>query len=72
MGVNWIFAPVLDINNNPGNPVISTRSYGEDPHLVARMGVAFVRGAQESGVLATGKHFPGHGDTSVDSIFPCQ
>jgi beta-N-acetylhexosaminidase len=67
IGVNWIFAPVVDINNNPANPVINIRSYGEDPELVARMGSAFVRGAQESGVLATGKHFPGHGDTGVDS-----
>jgi beta-N-acetylhexosaminidase len=67
IGVNWIFAPVLDVNNNPANPVISIRSYGEDPELVARLGAAFVRGAQETGVLATGKHFPGHGDTAVDS-----
>ncbi len=67
MGVHWIFAPVLDVNNNPANPVINIRSYGEDPYLVARLGAAFVHGAQEAGVLATGKHFPGHGDTSVDS-----
>src|SRR2546426_484735 len=67
MGVNWIFAPVLDVNNNPSNPVINIRSFGEDAELVARLGVAFVRGAQQAGVLATGKHFPGHGDTGVDS-----
>ncbi len=67
IGVNWIFAPVLDINNNPGNPVINIRSYGEDPELVAKLGAAFIRGAQEAGVLATAKHFPGHGDTAVDS-----
>jgi beta-N-acetylhexosaminidase len=67
LGVNWIFAPVLDVNNNPANPVINIRSYGEDPELVARLGAAFIRGAQESGVLATAKHFPGHGDTAVDS-----
>ena len=67
IGVNWIFAPVLDVNSNPHNPVINIRSYGEDPALVARLGAAFVRGAQQSGVLTTGKHFPGHGDTSVDS-----
>jgi beta-N-acetylhexosaminidase len=67
LGVNWIFAPVLDINNNPGNPVINIRSYGEDPELVAKLGTAFIRGAQEAGVLATAKHFPGHGDTAVDS-----
>ncbi len=67
LGVNWIFAPDLDVNSNPSNPVINIRSYGEDPQLVANLGAAFVRGAQESGVLATGKHFPGHGDTAVDS-----
>lgn len=67
LGVNWIFAPVLDINNNPSNPVINIRSYGEDPELVARLGSAFIHGAQEGRVLATAKHFPGHGDTAVDS-----
>jgi len=67
LGVNWIFAPVLDINSNPANPVINIRSYGEDPELVAKLGAAFIRGAQEAGVMATAKHFPGHGDTTVDS-----
>ena len=67
IGVNWIFAPVLDVNNNPANPVINIRSYGEDPELVAKLGTAFIRGAQEAGVMATAKHFPGHGDTAVDS-----
>jgi beta-N-acetylhexosaminidase len=67
IGVNWIFAPVLDVNNNPANPVINIRSYGEDPKLVAKLGAAFIRGAQEAGVMATAKHFPGHGDTAVDS-----
>lgn len=67
LGVNWIFAPVLDVNNNPANPVINIRSYGEDPELVARLGAAFIRGTQEAGVMATAKHFPGHGDTTVDS-----
>ncbi len=67
LGVNWIFAPVVDVNNNPANPVINIRSYGEDPETVARMGAAFVAGAQQAGVLATAKHFPGHGDTEVDS-----
>jgi beta-N-acetylhexosaminidase len=67
LGVNWIFAPVLDVNNNPANPVINIRSYGEDPELVAKLGSAFIRGAQEAGVMATAKHFPGHGDTAVDS-----
>jgi beta-N-acetylhexosaminidase len=66
-GVHVVFAPVVDVNNNPGNPIINTRSYGADPALVARMAAAHVRGLQEHGVVATLKHFPGHGDTSVDS-----
>lgn len=66
-GVHLLFAPVLDVNSNPDNPVIATRSFGGDPDLVARMGRAFVRGAREGGAFATGKHFPGHGDTSTDS-----
>ena len=67
MGVHLPFAPVLDVNNNPDNPIINIRSFGEDPEAVATMGVSFVRGLQEHGVVATGKHFPGHGDTEVDS-----
>ncbi|HEY9283629.1 MAG TPA: glycoside hydrolase family 3 N-terminal domain-containing protein [Pyrinomonadaceae bacterium] len=67
LGVHQIFAPVVDVNNNAQNPVINVRSYGEDPRLVAQMAAAFVRGAQCGGVIATAKHFPGHGDTSVDS-----
>ena len=67
VGVHLPFAPVLDVNNNPDNPVIATRSFGEDPAEVARLGSAFVRGLQEHGAIATGKHFPGHGDTGVDS-----
>jgi beta-N-acetylhexosaminidase len=67
LGVHWIFAPVMDVNSNPNNPVISVRSFGEDPDLVARLGSAFIRGAKSGGVLTTAKHFPGHGDTSVDS-----
>ena len=67
LGVNWIFAPVVDVNNNPANPVINIRAYGEDPRVVGRLGAAFVAGAQRAGVLATAKHFPGHGDTAVDS-----
>ncbi len=67
LGVNWIFAPVVDVNNNPANPVINIRAYGEDPQRVGRLGAAFVAGAQQAGVLATAKHFPGHGDTEVDS-----
>lgn len=67
LGINVDFAPVCDINSNPRNPVIGTRSFGEDPKLVARLSTAFVRGLQNSGVAATAKHFPGHGDTSSDS-----
>jgi len=67
MGVHLPFAPVLDVNNNPDNPIINIRSFGEDPDAVAAMGVMFVRGLQDNGVVATGKHFPGHGDTEVDS-----
>jgi len=66
-GVHFLFSPVLDVNSNPDNPVIATRAFGGDPDLVARLGSAFVRGAHEGGVLTTGKHFPGHGDTSSDS-----
>ncbi|MEP6691372.1 MAG: glycoside hydrolase family 3 N-terminal domain-containing protein [Gemmatimonadaceae bacterium] len=67
LGVHLDFTPVLDVNNNPANPVISTRSFGEDPRQVARLGAAEIRGLQEHGMLATGKHFPGHGDTETNS-----
>jgi beta-glucosidase-like glycosyl hydrolase len=67
IGVHVNFAPVADVNNNPRNPVINTRSFGEDPELVGRLASAYVRGLQSAGVLATLKHFPGHGDTDVDS-----
>jgi beta-N-acetylhexosaminidase len=67
VGVNWVYAPVSDVNNNPQNPIINTRSYGENPQQVAEYVSEFIRGAQENGVLATAKHFPGHGDTSSDS-----
>ncbi|GAB5521892.1 MAG: glycoside hydrolase family 3 N-terminal domain-containing protein [Rhodothermales bacterium] len=67
IGVNLLFAPVVDVNNNPDNPIINTRSYGEDPLLVGQMAAAFVRGAQAEGVATTLKHFPGHGNTAVDS-----
>ena len=67
MGVHWIFAPVMDVNNNPENPVINIRAFGGDPADVSRLGVAFIRGAQAGGALTTAKHFPGHGDTDVDS-----
>jgi len=67
LGINVDFAPVCDVNSNPRNPVIGTRSFGEDPKLVARLSAAFIGGLQNSGVAATAKHFPGHGDTSSDS-----
>lgn len=67
LGVNQIFAPVLDVNNNPDNPVINVRSYSADPNIVAEYATQFMLGAESVGVLATGKHFPGHGDTNVDS-----
>ncbi|HLM57887.1 MAG TPA: glycoside hydrolase family 3 N-terminal domain-containing protein, partial [Pyrinomonadaceae bacterium] len=67
LGVNWLFGPVADINNNPDNPVINVRSFGEDPRRVAEFVAAAVGGAREGGALSTVKHFPGHGDTAVDS-----
>ncbi len=66
-GIHLVFAPVVDVNNNPANPVINTRSFGEDPATVARFSAAFVRGLQSAGAAATAKHFPGHGDTDTDS-----
>ena len=67
IGVQVNFGPVVDVNDNPRNPVINTRSYGEDPALVSRLGSAYVRGLQDGGMIATLKHFPGHGNTDVDS-----
>lgn len=67
LGINFNLAPVLDVNNNPDNPVIGVRSFGEDPELVANLGTAYVQGLQDTGTAATAKHFPGHGDTAVDS-----
>ena len=67
VGIQVNFAPTVDVNNNPGNPVINVRSFGEDPERVARLTAQWVRGSHEAGVLATAKHFPGHGDTDVDS-----
>ena len=67
IGVNHVLAPVADVNVDPDNPVINTRSFGEDPQDVARFVAAFVKGVQSENVLATAKHFPGHGDTHVDS-----
>jgi beta-glucosidase-like glycosyl hydrolase len=66
-GVNMNLAPVLDVNNNPLNPVINTRSFGSDPRLVSDLGAAYIEGLQESRCVAVGKHFPGHGDTDKDS-----
>ena len=66
-GVQWIFAPDADVNNNPDNPIINIRSFGEDPDDVAKYVREFVRGVEENGALSTAKHFPGHGDVSVDS-----
>jgi beta-N-acetylhexosaminidase len=67
VGIHHIYAPVLDVNNNPKNPVINVRSFGEDPQAVAKFGTAFIDGIQSEHVIATAKHFPGHGDTDVDS-----
>ena len=67
VGVNMNMAPVLDVHSNPENPVIGDRAYGTDPEIVAELGLAAVRGLQGKGVVACGKHFPGHGDTSTDS-----
>lgn len=67
MGVHQNYAPVADINNNPLNPIINVRSFGEDPELVGEMSTAYVRGMQDGGLIATVKHFPGHGDTATDS-----
>jgi beta-glucosidase-like glycosyl hydrolase/CubicO group peptidase (beta-lactamase class C family) len=67
LGFHWCFAPVLDVNVNPKNPIIGVRSFGSDPAAVARLGAAFAAGVRSTGVLPCGKHFPGHGDVSVDS-----
>ncbi len=67
LGINVNFAPVLDVNSNPANPVIGNRSFGEDPQRVAALGVAYSKGLEDGGVMSVGKHFPGHGDTTTDS-----
>ena len=67
LGINWNFAPVLDVNSNPANPVIAERSFGSDPHAVAKLAQAWLRGAAREGVACCVKHFPGHGDTHTDS-----
>ncbi|MDP8245050.1 MAG: glycoside hydrolase family 3 protein [Candidatus Hinthialibacter antarcticus] len=67
IGVNWVFAPVMDVNINPVNPIINTRSYSGDPECVAAMAQQAIRGLHKGGVISCGKHFPGHGDTSLDT-----
>ena len=67
VGIHWVFAPVLDVNTHPANPIVNVRSYGSDANDVARFGAAFVRGATRARVLTAAKHFPGHGDTNLDS-----
>ena len=69
LGINVNFGPVLDVNNNPGNPVIGVRSFSSDPNLVGELGSAMTQGIQQQGVASTAKHFPGHGDTAVDSHY---
>jgi beta-N-acetylhexosaminidase len=67
IGIDLSFAPVLDVHSNPANPVIGDRAFSADPHLVAELGVAMMRGLHAGGMISCGKHFPGHGDTAVDS-----
>ncbi|MEO1520995.1 MAG: glycoside hydrolase family 3 N-terminal domain-containing protein [Cyanobacteria bacterium J06633_2] len=67
IGINWILAPVVDVNNNPHNPVINVRAFGDTPDAVGELAAAFINGAHQHAVLTSAKHFPGHGDTSVDS-----
>ena len=69
IGVHWNFVPVADVNSNPANPIINTRSFGEDPEQVGDLVAAYVEGAHEGGMLVTAKHFPGHGDTATDSHY---
>lgn len=69
IGIHCNFAPVLDINNNPSNPVIGSRSFGDEREMVTNSAMAYMRGMQDNHVLASGKHFPGHGDTDTDSHF---
>ena len=67
LGIHMILAPILDVNNNPNNPIINLRAYGDNPELVSSFGKEFIRGIQDHGLYACAKHFPGHGNTSVDS-----
>ncbi len=67
IGINWLLAPVVDVNNNPDNPVINIRAFGEDSEIVCQLTTAFIEGAKSYPILTTAKHFPGHGDTATDS-----
>ena len=67
IGINWLLAPVVDVNNNPDNPVINIRAFGESPEVVSALSTAFITGAKSYPILTTAKHFPGHGDTTTDS-----
>ncbi|MBE9189467.1 beta-glucosidase [Gloeocapsopsis crepidinum LEGE 06123] len=67
IGINWVLAPVVDVNNNPANPVINVRAFGETPEIVSQLTTAFIQGAKKYPVLTAAKHFPGHGDTATDS-----
>jgi beta-N-acetylhexosaminidase len=67
LGVHWNFYPDTDVNSNPANPIINTRSFGEDPQQVGTLAAAYIKGAHEAGMMVTAKHFPGHGDTATDS-----
>jgi len=67
LGVHWNFYPDTDVNSNPANPIINTRSFGEDPQQVGNLAAAYIKGAHEAGMMVTAKHFPGHGDTATDS-----
>ncbi len=67
IGINWLLAPVVDVNNNPDNPVINIRAFGESPEIVSALTKAFIAGAQTTQIVTTAKHFPGHGQTATDS-----
>lgn len=67
IGLNWLLGPVVDVNNNPDNPVINVRSFGDDPAIVGQLAAAFIAGARQRPILTAAKHFPGHGDTAIDS-----
>ena len=67
IGIHWNFFPDADVNSNPANPIINTRSFGEDPRQVGNLVAAYIKGSHEGGMMTTAKHFPGHGDTATDS-----